>query len=263
MVKDTIFVFEYDLANCKNVVKKNHLFTNRFKLTSDLLLKKSSKLKITVMKKKMFIALFLLATSFQFLFAQIGTDANNYLTTSISYSFYGTGDISGNALGISYTRMVADRFGFQVGYSKATGQSEGLLEFDNLQGNQEPPYWNIRLEGDKTFAFDMANYHSYNAGIAYRVTDGDKSTLLVAAGANFKRVRYNYINQTFPIRESGSDRELIMIGSNFSSRSSLGFHVTLDYLFFVADDFSIGIHGSFENTEDVLTNGGISIGYRF
>lgn len=215
------------------------------------------------MKKRIFIAIFMLATSSSFLFAQMGSDARNYLTTSFSYSFFGTGDISGNALGISYTRMVASRFGVQVGYSKASGQSEGILGFENLISDQEQPYYNLRLEGDRTFAFDMANYHSYNAGLAYRVTDGETSTLIVAAGANLKRVRYNYVNQTFPVSAEGWDEELRLIGVDFNSRSSLGFHVTLDYLFFVADDFSIGLHGSFENSEDLLTNGGISIGYRF
>ncbi len=177
-------------------------------------------------------------------------DSKNYLLSNISYSFFGSGDLSGSAIGITYHRMFLDKFGANISYSKATAQG-GRAYF--TQNDSIP---NVIIDGSSP-AFEIALYHSANIGLTYRTTAGERHALLAGAGLNYKSLIDNYI---YNIQNS---EHASTIENYYHSSKEVGFHVSLDYLFFVAKDFAIGIHGAMEISPNILSNAGISLGYRF
>lgn len=190
-----------------------------------------------------------------FSFVSYSSDAQeagskNYLLSNISYSFFGSGDLSGSAIGITYHRMFLDKFGANISYSKATARG-GRINF-----TQNDSIRNVIIDGNSA-AFEVASYHSANIGLTYRTTAGERHALLAGAGLNYKSLIDNYL---YSIQ---NNNHTVTIGNYYYSSKEIGFHVSLDYLFFVAKDFAIGIHGAMEISPNILSNAGISLGYRF
>jgi len=146
--------------------------------------------------------------------------------------------------------MFFDKFGANVSYSKATAQDT------EMNFTQNDSIRNAIIEG-KNVAFDVALYHSANIGLTYRTTAGDRHELLAGAGLNYKSLMYNYVYSV------QSSEHASTIENYYYSSKEVGFFLSLDYLFYVAKDFAIGVHGAIEGSPNKLSNVGVSLGYRF
>jgi len=179
-------------------------------------------------------------------------NSKNYVLSNISYAFFGTGDVSGSAIGVAYHHMFFDKFGANISYSKATAHSSGLLDF-----YEDYTIENVNTSGEN-IAFNVSLYNSANVGLTYRVTANSRHELLAGAGLNYKSLKYNY-----PSFVGQSEDVLTIYNYDYNSSREAGFYVSLDYLFFVTESFSVGIHGAYENTPNVVTSAGLSLGCRF
>lgn len=207
--------------------------------------------------KVVFSFLFFLTLSFQ-IFAQ----EQNHLFTNVSFGFFGTGDLKGTAIGMDYHRTLLVRFGVHLGYSKTTGSGEGTL--GNINNENRQFIDNLLFDGSSEFAGDIANYDTYLIGINYKVADGSKHILLASAGLNYKNIKYNYLSG-FRVEENldGSIEAISIIGNNLVAETEVGFYGGLDYLYVFDNSISLGIHLAVENSSNILSKAGLSIGFRF
>jgi len=182
------------------------------------------------------------------------TNSKNYVLSNISYAFFGTGDISGSAVGVAYHHMFLDKFGANISYSKASAHSSDSRSF--------PEDYTIENADERgnNFAFDISSYNSANIGLTYRTIANPRHELLAGAGLNYKSTKNNYPNAT---SYNHDDNTITILHYTFEGYRDIGFYISFDYLFFIKEHFSIGIHAAYENTPDVLTSVGLSLGCRF
>ena len=187
----------------------------------------------------------------------------NYLFTNASYAFFGTGDLSGTAIGLDYHRTLFSRFGIHLGFSKATGKGSGTL--DRIGSNNRPLVTNLSFDGNADQTSDLANYNTYLLGVNYKVADGQKHTLLVAGGLNYKQLQYNYLSGFIAenVNGQGQAESITVLGSNLVAEKETGFYVNLDYLYAFENNLTLGLHFSVENSSNILSKTGISLGFRF
>ena len=185
----------------------------------------------------------------------------NYLSTNISYTFFGTGDLQGTAIGLDYHRTLWKRLGFHLGYSKATGQEDRL----NLIRNNQDVISNAIFIGNDNNASDLANYQTYLVGLNYKITAGARQTLFVSGGLNYKTLTYNYIGAVLfeNIDPQGNAEQATILDYQFLAEKEVGIYGGLDYLFVFDNSVSLGLHFVVENSSNILTKAGLSIGFRF
>jgi len=187
---------------------------------------------------------------------------NNYLNTNINYAFFGSGDLNGTAIGLNYVRMASKRFGIKLNYASANGNSEGRLLFDRTPDQ----IINVIFEGDSGFAVSYSHYNMFNAGPVFRISDGADHIMLTSVGLNFTRAKHSYPSGTRITEDSfNTDKpEYILSGYNFSSINGIGGYVSIDYLYFIKNNFSIGFQGAIHlSTADIVSSVGFTLGSRF
>jgi len=205
--------------------------------------------------KNLILVIFSLFVSNQ-MFAQ----QKNYVLTNYSFSFMGTGDIRGSAIGIDYHRNLKGRFGVHLGVSKASGGSNFLLfpDSENFRNGTS----NVTIQGTGT-SDNIAQYNSYMAGLSYKVADGEKQVLLVGLGLNHKRFKQSYIDLVTTSFDSNS--EPIIMAEQFTLVNENEWHgyLSIAYHYYVADNFSLGLHLSVEPGANIISKAGLALGYRF
>ena len=196
-------------------------------------------------------------------FFQTSAQGQNYLFTNASYAFFGTGDLSGTAIGIDYHRTLFGRFGIHAGFSKATGKGSGTL--DRIGSNNRPLVTNISFDGNADQVSDLASYNTYLLGVNYKVADGQKHTLLVAGGLNYKQLEYNYLAGFLAenVNPQGQAESVTILGNSLVAEKETGFYLGLDYLYAFENALTLGLHFSVENSSNILSKTGISLGFRF
>ena len=171
--------------------------------------------------------------------------------------------MSGTALGVDYHRTLFGRFGVHLGFSKATGKGSSTL--DRIGSNNRPLVTNLSFDGNGDQTSDLANYNSYLLGINYKVADGQKHVLLATGGLNYKQLQYNYLSGFLAenVNPQGEAESITVLGSNLVAEKETGFYVGLDYLYAFDNALTLGLHFSVENSSNILSKTGISLGFRF
>lgn len=172
----------------------------------------------------------------------------NYFYTHIDYAFLGTGDHTGRSLGLTYSRLLYKNIGCSIAYRETKASGNGY----EISKDQ---FIDVINKGEAVL--DKSSYSSYNLGFTYRVNDKERSTLLTSVGLNYKIYDYQYVNQSMG---SGSNFEIISIATEHDAAAS--FYVSLDYLYYITGDVSLGFHASIEGDNTILSVGA-SMGYRF
>lgn len=196
-------------------------------------------------------------------FFQTMAQGQNYLFTNASYAFFGTGDLSGTAIGVDYHGTLFGRFGIHAGFSKATGKGDNTLS--NIGTINRAVITNLSFDGSADHVSDLASYSTYLLGINYKVADGQKHTLLVAGGLNYKQLEYNYLAGFLAenVNAQGQAESITIIGNSLVAEKETGFYLGLDYLYAFENALTLGLHFSVENSSNILSKTGISLGFRF
>ena len=197
-----------------------------------------------------------------FQFQTIAQD-QNLLFTNVSYAFFGTGDLSGTAIGLDYHRSIWNRLGVHLGFSKATGKGDNTLR--QIGENNQNAITNITFTGDGDHVSDLANYTTALLGINYKVVDQTGQVLLVNTGLNYKQFQYNYLAGYLAenINGQGVAEQITIQSTALVADKETGIYFGLDYLYVLNNSLTIGIHGVVENSSNILSKAGLSIGYRF
>ncbi len=180
---------------------------------------------------------------------------NNYLHFNVSYAFFGTGDQGGSTLGLNYVHMLSKRFGAQFSYKVAYADDP---DFSTQFTNQQ--LTNVVLQGDAGHAVSISNYKMVNIGPVFKLTDTDKNQLLVSAGFNYKKAKYNYIGN---LRSLNNNTEVSIDRFVFTSENEIGGFVQLQYYYFIKDNFSIGFHAGTQPSSNIVHDFGVTLGSRF
>jgi len=194
---------------------------------------------------------------------QASAQNNNHLLTNVSYAFFGTGDLSGTAIGLDYHRTLWGRFGIHLGYSKATGRGDNILQ--SIGSGNIGVLNNLSLSGNDEQASDLANYNTYLIGVNYKVADGDKHILLASGGLNYKQLRYNFISgfSLQNINAQGIAESATIESTSLFAEREAGFYVGLDYLYVFDNSISLGLHLAVEDSSNIVSKAGLSLGFRF
>jgi len=197
------------------------------------------------------------------LFFQTTAQDQNYLLTNAAYAFFGTGDLSGTAIGVDYHRTLFGRFGLHLGFSKATGKGSGTL--DRIGSNNRPLVTNLSFDGNGDQTSDLANYNTYLLGVNYKVADGQKHVLLATGGLNYKLLQYNYLSGFIAenVNAQGQAESISVLGNNLVAEKETGFYVGLDYLYVFDNALTLGLHFSVESSSNILSKAGLSLGFSF
>ena len=197
---------------------------------------------------------------FQF---QATAQDNNHLITNVSYAFFGTGDLSGTAIGLDYHRTLFGRFGLHLGYSKATGQGDNTLQSIGTQNRGV--LTNLSLDGNGEQASGLANYNTYLIGVNYKVADGNKHILLASGGLNYKQLKYNYLSSFLAenVNNQGVAESVSIQSTTLVAENEAGFYIGLDYLYVFDNSISLGLHFAVENSSNIVSKAGLSLGFRF
>lgn len=208
----------------------------------------------------------LVFTIFLGILLQFQTNAQNknHLFTNFSYAFIGTGDLSGNAIGLDYHRTVWSRFGVHVGFSKATGSGDGTLR-RALSNNSNNSIGNLTIRGNGNQLSDIAIYSTYLIGANYKVTDGQKHILLASGGLNYNQLKYNSLGGTLfeNFNDQGIAGTVTITDTSVSAYDETGFYFGLDYLYVFNNSISIGLHLAVENSDNIAYKAGLSLGFSF
>jgi len=193
------------------------------------------------------------------LFFQTTAQNKNYLSTNVSYAFFGTGDLSGTAIGLDYHRSLFGRFGIHAGYSKATGKGNSNLfglNPNNAIGT------NLEFNGNGSPSSNLANYQTFLLGVNYKVADGKRNVLLASVGANYKDIQNIYIsNSTRTSIEGMTTLEVQNIILN--AEKEVGLYFGLDYLYVFNNSITLGLHLAVENSSNIVSKTGLSLGFSF
>lgn len=199
---------------------------------------------------------FLLCITLHF---QTTAQDQNYLFTNFSCAFFGTGDLSGTALGIDYHRTVFNRFGIHVGYSKADGRGDNNLFGVDLTDTEVP---DLFFEGNGTPSSNLASYQTLMLGLNYALVDNQKSVFLVSVGGNFKNIQNNYLLTS--LRGTGTGESILTIENNrLLAENEVGIYGGVDYLYVLDNSMTLGLHVAVENSDNILSKMGMSVGFRF
>lgn len=188
----------------------------------------------------------------------------NHLFTNISTSFFGSGDLSGNAIGIDYHRTLWTRFGVHAGFSKATGTGDGTLRFA-LSLNNSEDITNLFISGNGNQVSDLASYNTYLIGANYKVTDSNKHILLASGGLNYKQIKFNSLGGVLfeNIDPQGRAESVTITDTRVSAENETGFYFGLDYLYVFDNSISFGLHLAVENSDNIVSKAGLSLGFSF
>lgn len=194
---------------------------------------------------------------------QVTAQDNNHLLTNVSYAFFGTGDLSGTAIGLDYHRTLWSRFGLHLGYSKATGQGDNTLQ--TIGRDNRAVVTNLTFDGNGDQTSDLANYTTYLIGVNYKVADGDKHILLASGGLNYKQLQYNYLSSFLAenVNSQGLAESVSIRNTALVAEKETGFYFGLDYLYVFDNSISLGLHAAVENSDNILSKAGLSLGFRF
>jgi len=185
-------------------------------------------------------------------------DYNNYFNTGISCVFLGTGDLLGSSLNLNYTYMPSKKFGIKASYALATAGHSGTL--DTYKRNQ---ITNVITEGDGGFLVDYAKYDIVNIGAVYQINDGLKHILHTSAGVTYKRIKSTRPGAIWGEPNDNGEHVFTIKNYYYSSRNAIGFFINFEYLYFIKENFSIGIRAASQPVGDVVYSIGISLGSRF
>ncbi|MEM6316236.1 MAG: hypothetical protein AAF960_01120 [Bacteroidota bacterium] len=85
---------------------------------------------------------------------------------------------------------------------------------------------------------------------------------MVSADANYKNIQNSYLISG--LLSNGQGNSLLMYDRTIlNAQREIGWYVGLDYLYLLDNAFSLGIHLSVENSSNILSKVGVSIGYNF
>lgn len=185
-------------------------------------------------------------------------DYNNYFNTGLSYVFLGTGDKLGTSISLNYTHMPSKKFGIKASYSLATAGGDSY--FDLYNRNE---ITNIRTEGDSGFLVEYAKYDMVNLGVVYQINDGLKHVLHTSTGVTYKRVKSTGPQSILGESDANGERIYTIRDYYYSSTNAIGFFVNLEYMYFIKENFSVGIRAGSQPIGDVVHSIGISLGSRF
>lgn len=188
---------------------------------------------------------------------------SNYLNTNINYAFLGNGDTGATAIGLNYTNMISKRFGVKINYTSVNGSHDGRL----LSAYTKDQFVNVNFEGDSGFAISYSNYNMFSAGPVFSISDGTDHVMLTSVGLNYTRAKHSYpggIRITEDSLTTDEPNEYMVIDYNFWSLNGIGGYISIDYLYFIKSNFSVGIQGSITlNTADIISSVGFTLGSRF
>jgi len=94
------------------------------------------------------------------------------------------------------------------------------------------------------------------------VTDGRKNVLLASVGANYKDIQNIYISSSTRTSIEGLTT-LEVQNIILNAEKEVGLYVGLDYLYVFNNSITLGLHLAVENSANILSKTGLSIGFNF